>query len=224
MCGRFTLRAAASVVAEQFALFEVPPLVQRFNIAPTQPVAVVRIDPQSAPARRQLVLLRWGLIPSWAKDPAIGNRMINARAETVAQKLSYRSALGRRRCLVVADGFFEWKRTDGGKQPYFIGMADEKPFAFAGLWEAWQGADHSYIESCTILTTEPNSLLRSIHDRMPVILPPETHDLWLDHAEQRPDVLTPLLRPFPSESMTAYPVDTLVNSPANDEPRCVERL
>ena len=224
MCGRFTLRASAGTVAEQFAVFELPPFTPRFNIAPTQPVPVVRIDPQPTEPRRQLVWLRWGLIPSWAKDPAIGNRMINARAETVAGKPSYRAALRRRRCLVVADGFYEWRKAAGQKQPYFIHMADHKPFAFAGLWEAWEGADHSHIESCTILTTEPNDLLRPIHDRMPVILAAEQYDRWLDPATREAEVVLPLLKPFPSEPMAAYAVGTLVNNPGNDEPACVEEL
>ena len=222
MCGRFTLRAPASVVAAQFGLFEMPPFAPRFNVAPTQPVAVVRCSPGQAEPQRELVWLRWGLIPSWAKDPAIGNRMINARAETVAEKPSYRAAFRRRRCLVVADGFYEWARGGKPRQPYFIRMRDDRPFAFAGLWESWQGPDEGPVESCTLLTTEPNELVEPIHNRMPVILPEGDYPQWLDPAVQRPDALAPLLRPFPSERMTAEKVGTYVNSPAHDDARCIE--
>jgi putative SOS response-associated peptidase YedK len=216
MCGRFTLRAPASVVAEQFALFEVPPFAPRFNIAPSQPVPVVRL------ARgRELVWLRWGLIPAWAKDPAIGNRLINARAETVAEKPAFRAALRRRRCLVAADGFYEWQRTGKRKQPYFIRLRDDRPFAFAGLWESWEAPDSSQIESCTLLTTEPNELMRPIHDRMPVILPADGYRVWLDPAMEKPERLLPLFRPYPAEEMTAEPVSTFVNSPAHEGPECI---
>ncbi len=221
MCGRFTLRAPASVVAEQFALFDVAPFPARFNIAPSQPVAVVRLPSQRPEPQRELQWLRWGLIPSWAKDPAIGNRMINARAETVAEKPAYRAALRHRRCLMAADGFYEWQLAGRQKQPYFIHMHDDRPFAFAGLWEIWEGPDHTPVESCTLLTTEPNRLLRPIHNRMPVILAPEDYPQWLDPAIQKPEQLAPLLRSYPSEPMAAHPVSTVVNDPTNDGPQCV---
>jgi putative SOS response-associated peptidase YedK len=221
MCGRFTLRAPASVVAEQFGLLEVPAFAARFNVAPSQPVAVVRLAPERSAAQRELVWLRWGLIPSWAKDASIGNRMINARAETVGEKPAYRAALRRRRCLVVADGFYEWQRIDKRKQPYFIRMRDDRPFAFAGLWEAWEGADSSAIESCTLLTTDANEVVEPIHDRMPVILPSHAYETWLDPSRDVQQVL-PLLKPYPNEPMVAYPVSTAVNSPTVDDPRCVE--
>jgi putative SOS response-associated peptidase YedK len=224
MCGRFTLRAPASVIAEQFSLFELPLLQPRFNIAPTQAVPVVRMVPQHAEPRRQLVFLHWGLVPSWAQDPAIGNRMINARAETAADKPSFRAALKRRRCLVVADGFYEWQREGNRRQPMFIHLRDDRPFAFAGLWESWEGADHSSLESCTILTTAANELIRPIHDRMPVILAQEAYGLWLDPAVQTVDPIQPLMRPYPSEAMEAYAVSTRVNSPVRDQPECLERL
>jgi putative SOS response-associated peptidase YedK len=224
MCGRFTLRAPASVVAAQFGLFETPPLTPRFNIAPTQPVAVVRLAPEAAEPERELAWLRWGLIPGWAKDPAMGSRLINARAETVAQKPAYRAAFRSRRCLVVADGFYEWQRTDGRKQPYFIRLRDDRPFAFAGLWESWQDPDGSPIESCAILTTEPNELLEPIHNRMPVILAPKDYQRWLDPAIRQPQSLEPLLRAFPGDQMIAYPVSTYVNSPTRDDPKCIERV
>ncbi len=222
MCGRFTLRASASVVAEHFAIFELPPFAPRFNIAPSQPVAVVRLAPGGGEPTRELVWPRWGLIPSWAKDPAIGNRMINARAETVAEKPAFRGAFRRRRCLLPADGFYEWQGRGRGKQPYFIRLRDEGLFGFAGLWEHWEGPDHSAVESCTLLTTEPNDLIRQIHDRMPVILSPEDYACWLDPSVEEAGQLLSLLRSFPSDAMTAHPVDTLVNSPANDDPQCVE--
>jgi len=208
------LRAPASVIAEQFALFEVPPFTPRFNIAPSQPVPVVRLVPGQTEPRRELVWLRWGLIPGWAQDAAIGNRMINARAESVAQKPAFRAALRRRRCLLAADGFYEWQRTGRRKQPHFIRMRDDRPLAFAGLWESWEGPDQ-VVESCTILTTDANELMRPIHDRMPVILAPAAYEPWLDPTVQEPQQLAPLLVPYPSEPMTAYPVSTLVNSPTN---------
>ncbi|MFH1923901.1 MAG: SOS response-associated peptidase [Planctomycetota bacterium] len=224
MCGRFTLRAPASVVAAQFGLFEMPPFAPRFNVAPTQPVAVVRCAFDEPKPRRELAWLRWGLIPSWAKDPAIGNRMINARAETVAEKPAYRAAFRQRRCLVVADGFYEWQRLGARKQPYFIRMRDDRPFAFAGLWESWQGPEQGPVESCTLLTTEPNELLEPIHNRMPVILAADDYQQWLDPAVRKPEMLEPLLRPFPAERMIADPVSTYVNSPTRDDPRCIDPI
>ncbi len=221
MCGRFTLRAPGGVVAERFAVFDVPPFTARYNIAPSQPVAVVRLAPGEHKPRRESVWLRWGLIPAWAKDPAIGNRLINARAETAAEKPAFRAALRQRRCLLPADGFYEWRRTDKGKQPYFVRMRDDRVFAFAGLWESWQRPDHSSIESCTLLTTGPNDLIRPIHTRMPVILGPDAYEPWLDPAEQR-ESLSALLVPYPPDAMTAEPVDTWVNNPANDGPKCIE--
>ncbi|HUT13177.1 MAG TPA: SOS response-associated peptidase [Thermoguttaceae bacterium] len=222
MCGRFTLRAPAGVVAEEFALVGVPPFAARFNIAPTQPVPVVRLDPRQTETPREWAWLRWGLIPGWAKDPSIGNRMINARSETVAEKPAFRAALRCRRCLVAADGFYEWQRTGKHKQPYFIRMRDDRPFAFAGLWESWEGPDHAAVESCTLLTTGPNELIRSIHDRMPVILARGDYQLWLDPEIREPEPLVPLWKPYPSEEMAAVPVGPMVNDPANEDPKCIE--
>lgn len=224
MCGRFTLRAPASVVAEQFSIFEISPWKARYNIAPSQPVAAVRMAGAGAKttSRRELALLRWGLIPSWASDPAIGNRLINARAETAAAKPAFRTPFRRRRCLVVADGFYEWQRAGKRKVPHLVRLRDDRPFAFAGLWDLWEGPDHSVIESCTLLTTEANDVVRPIHDRMPVILAPADYDRWLDPAVGDSEELAALLRPYPSDQMTAYAVSPLVNSPANDEPGCVE--
>jgi putative SOS response-associated peptidase YedK len=226
MCGRFTIRAPASVIAEQFALFEAPAFTARFNIAPAQQVPVIRRRSGSVLHGKGLELawLRWGLIPGWAKDAAIGARLINARAETAAEKPAFRAAMRRRRCLVVADGFYEWRQTGRAKQPYFIGLADDRPFAFAGVWESWEGAEHTMIETCTILTTDANELIRPVHDRMPVILPPADYAAWLDPAVEDPRPLAPLLAPYPSEAMRAYPVGDFVNSPAHDSPQCVERM
>jgi len=185
-------------------------------------VAAVRRVPGDG--QRELVLLRWGLVPFWAKDPGIGARMINARSETVAEKPAFRAAFRRRRCLVPADGFYEWRRLERGKQPFYVRLRDERPFAFAGLWEHWEGPDETAIDSCTLLTTEPNDLIRPVHSRMPVILSPKDYDLWLDPGVQKAELLQPLLRPYPSEGMLAYPISTWVNKPKNDSPRCIEPL
>jgi putative SOS response-associated peptidase YedK len=254
MCGRFTLRASARTIAEQFGVFELPPFAARFNIAPTQLVPVIRMRPAAAltpgpsPAtgegNRELVWLRWGLVPSWAKDPAIGNRLINARAETAAEKPAFRAALRKRRCLMVADGFYEWQKAGRAKQPYFIRLRDGRPFAFAGLWECWEAekgtgpicAQHPEgrpgkldlspfpprLETCTLLTTDANDLMRPLHDRMPVIIPPESYNAWLDPATEDPRQLAPLLTPYPSEAMEAFPVGALVNNPKHESPACIE--
>ncbi len=222
MCGRFTLFDSAASVAQGFGLTEVPSLLPRYNIAPSQDVAAVRV-PREGPAR-EIVLLRWGLVPSWAKDPSLGNRMINARAETAAEKPAFRSAIRRRRCLVPASGFYEWKRTSGGKQPYFIRMRAGKAFALAGLWESWKDPGSSVVETCALLTTSPNDLLRPIHDRMPVIVPPRDYDLWLSPEIQDPRELLSLFLPYPFEEMDAFPVGTAVNNPKTDSPRLIEPL
>lgn len=218
------MTSPGEVLAEFFELVEVPPVAPRYNIAPTQPVPVVRTD-RAAKARR-FDLLHWGLIPSWAKDPIIGSRMINARAETVAGKPSFRSAIRYRRCLLAADGFYEWKKIEGQKrkQPYYIHLGDHRPFAFAGLWEHWEGADGSEIESCTIITTEPNALMRPLHNRMPVILHPKDYAVWLDPQVQKPDSVQSLLVPYAGDDLTCCPVSTAVNNPSNDVPACTEPL
>ena len=222
MCGRFTLITPAETIAEQFQLPEVPALAPRYNIAPTQPVAAVR--QRQGNGGRELILLHWGLVPFWAKDPGIGSRMINARSETVAQKPAFRAAFRRRRCLVLADGFYEWQRLERGKQPFYIRLGDESLFALAGLWEHWEGPDETTIDSCTLLTTEANDLVRPVHNRMPVILHPNDYDLWLDPGVQEAELLQPLLSPYPSEGMLAYPISRWVNKPSNDGPQCIEPL
>ncbi len=222
MCGRFSLSQGAEAIAEVFDLAEVPNLEPRYNIAPTSLVPTVLCA--SEHSDRQLRLLRWGLIPSWAKDPAMGARLINARAETVAEKPSFRTAFRHRRCLVVADGFYEWQRQERKKQPFYFRLQDRQPFAFAGLWEHWEAPDGKVIESCTILTTEANELLRPIHDRMPVILDRKDYDLWLDPAVQNAEPLQQLLRPYKADAMMSYPVSTQVNNPANNSPECINSL
>jgi putative SOS response-associated peptidase YedK len=218
MCGRFTLRASPHQLALVFP-GEIPQdLAPRYNIAPTQPVAAVRADA----AGPHFVQLRWGLVPSWAKDAASGARMINARAETVAEKPAFRAAFRRRRCLVLADGYFEWQKLEKAKQPYLIHFRDDRPFAFAGLWERWQPPDAAApLETCTILTTEANDRTRPIHDRMPVILSPPDFAMWLDPNLPQADRLLSLLRPYDSTPLAADPVETWVNKPQHDDPRCV---
>jgi len=221
MCGRFTLRTPAKDIAEVFNLDHVPDLQLRFNIAPSQNVAAVRLDREGR--KRELTMLRWGLIPFWADDPKTGYKMINARAETVAKKPSFRNAFKKRRCLIVADGFYEWQKTNGKKQPFLIHMQDDRPFAFAGLWERWKGGDE-VIESCTIIVTETNEVLEPIHDRMPVILSPDDYDFWLDSEFEGKEKLEEMLRPYTGDDLEAYPVSTMVNNPTNDVEECVERV
>lgn len=222
MCGRFTLTRAADVVAELFELEDVPVLAPRYNIAPTQSVAAVRV-PKDQP-RRELSMLHWGLIPSWAKDREIGSRMINARAETVMEKPSFRNAFKSRRCLIVADGFYEWKKLADGKQPHLIRFRDGRPFAFAGLWEHWEDPESGPVDSCTIITTEPNRLMSTLHNRMPVILPTSAYERWLDPGIKGDDKLAALLVPCGDQDLEAYPVGRQVNNPKNDVPACVARL
>ncbi len=225
MCGRFTLTLVdpATLMAE-FALGgELPPLAPRYNIAPTQPVAAVVRAPNAE--HNRLVLMRWGLIPRWAKDRRIGARLINARAETLHQKPSFRDALRRRRCLVVADGFYEWQKRPAARQPYFVTLQERRPFGFAGLWERWRDpASGKELTTCTLITTAANALLAPIHERMPLILPHEVYAAWLDPTLTDPQAARALLRPLPAEALRAWPVSWRVNSPANDEPSLLEPL
>ncbi len=221
MCGRFVLMTPGKSLAERFELGEIPDLEPRYNIAPTQVVVIIRLDRETL--QRRLAQVKWGLIPFWSKDASIGSTLINARAEIASEKPAFRSAFRFRRCLVPADGFYEWeKRIGGQKQPYLIRNADGTPFAFAGLWESWKGPDGEIIESCTILVTDANDLTRPIHDRMPVILKPKDYDLWLDPSVKDPKLLKPLLRPYPSEEMIVQPVSPKVNKATYDAPDCVE--
>jgi putative SOS response-associated peptidase YedK len=219
MCGRFTLTVDPLDLQEAFPDTTFPPkYAPRFNVAPTQPVLAIAND-----GKNRADFFVWGLIPSWAKDPSIGSRLINARAETLAEKPSFRGGYKYKRCLILADGFYEWKSIPGqkGKIPHFIFLKSRKPFAFAGLWDEWHSHEGGSFRSTTIVTTEPNELMASIHNRMPVILEAEDYATWLDPAPQPPSALQHLLRPFPADKMSAYPVGTLVNSPANDRPELV---
>ena len=222
MCGRFTITATPDQLQEAFPGVVVPAqMAPRYNVAPSQPIAVVPND-----GRNAVDFFVWGLIPSWSKDPAIGNRMINARAETLAEKPSFRTAYKRRRCLILADGFYEWKQIPGkrGKAPHYITLKDRQPFAMAGLWEQWFSPDGSEIKSATIITTEPNELMAQLHNRMPVILQTVDYARWLDPGERTPADLQNLLVPYPAGEMAHYPVSTMVNSPANDVPACIVPL
>lgn len=219
MCGRFTLTVDPAELKEAFANYILPSMfAPRYNIAPSQPILAIPND-----GKNMGDFFAWGLIPMWAKDPSIGNRLINARGETVAEKPSFRGSFKYKRCLILADGFYEWKAGAGKKPktPYFIHMQDRKPFAFAGLWDSWESPDGSSIKTCAIITTEPNELMAPIHNRMPVILHPRDHAKWLDSSPQTPERLFPLIKPFPAEAMSAYPVSTLVNKPDYDSPELV---
>jgi putative SOS response-associated peptidase YedK len=225
MCGRFALIDPAEQLALQFDLPPIADLTPRYNIAPTQPVLAVRQSQGNG--TREWALLRWGLIPSWSKDVAIGSRLINARGETVADKPSFRAAFKRRRCLIPASGFYEWQKQGKTKQPIFITpvnggttSTNRQVFALAGLWESWSGADGSELETCTIVTTTPNELIVPIHNRMPVIVAPEEYDTWL-YGEPEPSLGLHLIRPYPSELMRVTAVSTYVNSPYNEGPQCV---
>lgn len=218
MCGRFTLTADPAQLQAIFGLSTPPPaeLAPRFNIAPSQPVAVI---PNHTP--HAIELFKWGLIPSWAKDPNIGQRMINARAETVAEKPAFRAALKKRRCLVLADGFYEWRREGKHATPMYIRLTDDKPFAIAGLWETWLNPTGEKTLSCTLITTTPNTLMEPIHNRMPVILPPTEYDTWLTEGDLPADTAQKLLKPFDPNLMKAYAVSTLVNNPRMDIAQCI---
>lgn len=217
MCGRFVQATPGEVVAEVFGLSEVPRLAPRYNVAPTQEAAVVRPEAGG----RKLVFCRWGLIPSWAKDPAIGNRLINARAETLSEKPSFRRALVSRRCVIPATGFYEWKRETSGKTPYFFRLQSALPMALAGLWEVWQPEEGPAVASFTIITTEANDFMRGIHDRMPAILPKKSMEAWLDPSLGDASFLCALLKPAPAGWLAAFPVTRQVNNPAYDAPDCI---
>jgi putative SOS response-associated peptidase YedK len=206
------------LLAEIFDLPDLPGLISRYNIAPTQAAAVVR----SSGNARRLDLLRWGLVPSWAKDISAGSRMINARSESLPDKPAFRNAVRFRRCIVPASGFYEWKPEGSHKIPYYISLSDGAPMGFAGIWEVWKTPEGSFLETFAILTTSANPLIAPIHDRMPVILHPDTYGLWLDRDVSNPKQLQPLYPPYPTDLLTLHPVSTLVNSPRNDHPACIE--
>ena len=220
MCGRFSQSLTAEAIAEAFHLTEVPDWQPRYNIAPTQTILAVAMIESGG---RQSKPLRWGLIPSWAKDPAIGAKLINARSETVAEKPSFRSAFKQRRCLILADGFYEWRKQSAKKQPFYFRLKNGNPFAFAGLWERWHDSEDNRLETCTILTTEANRTVNPVHDRMPVMLHAENYDRWLDQSQSL-ESLQALLHPYDDNLMTAYPVSTSVNSALNDTSDCTVPL
>ena len=220
MCGRFTLHTLPDVLQDHFGVDQLPSeLAPSYNIAPSQDIAAVRMLGE----RRRLDMLRWGLVPAWAKDVKIGYRMINARAETVADKPAWRTAFRLRRCLIPADGFYEWRRTADGKQPYHIRMKDGGVFGLAGIWERREAAD-GVLESCSIIVTEANDTIRPVHDRMPVIIAPGDYGAWLDPGLRDPGALQHYLRAWPAGEMEVYPVSSRVNRPVNNDAHCIEAL
>ena len=225
MCGRTNLTATPEELAEAFALDELPTLEPRYNIAPSQPMPVVRMD--GSRRRRRLALLRWGLVPRWAADPGVAGRMINVRAETARTRAAFKDPFRERRGLVPATGFYEWRRAERGRQPYLLRRRDGRPMGLAAVWDRWEpppreNEGRDALESCAILTTPANELVARLHDRMPLVLDPGDYELWLDPAVTDPRRLEPLLRPYPAEEMVAIPVSPRVNSPNNDDPGCLE--
>jgi putative SOS response-associated peptidase YedK len=219
MCGRFALTVDPDDLRESFPEYSFPPVyAPRYNVAPTQPILVLPNDGTS-----QVDFFVWGLIPSWAKEPGIGSRLINARAETLAEKPAFRGAYRNHRCLIFSDGFFEWQTQAGskGKVPHLIRLKSGRPFAFAGLWDRWSSPDGSVVKSATIITTTPNALMAKLHNRMPVILPSDAYAQWVDPSPRPASELQKWLVPYPADQMTAFPVSTLVNRPENDRPEVV---
>jgi putative SOS response-associated peptidase YedK len=219
MCGRYRLSRRKQIIEEQF---ETQPWDDdwspRFNVAPTQPVPVIRQNPKEP--IRELSLMRWGLIPSWAKDTSGAARMINARSETAHTLPAFREAMRLRRCLVPADGFYEWQRRGSAKQPFCFEVGHGELFAFGGLWERWHDPSGQWVKSCTILTTTPNALTSTVHDRMPVILRKDDYDVWLDPGMQNVAAISELLKPYDARLMRCYPVSTRINHVANDDEEC----
>jgi putative SOS response-associated peptidase YedK len=224
MCGRFRVARSKEILEEAFDAEDSLSPVEwspRYNVAPGQAVVAVRQEAEM-PVRR-LAPLRWGLVPAWAKDAAVGYKMINARAETAAARPAFREAMRRRRCLIPADGFYEWKHAGKERLPYCFTLAGNALFAFAGLWEAWKSPQGQMVESCAILTTAPNELVRDVHDRMPVILTPDAYDLWLDPGFTRVEELLPLLKPY-AGAMRRYRVSSRVNQVKNDDAECAAEV
>ena len=221
MCSRFALKSAPEIIRATFGHLNRPNFPPRFNIAPTQPIHIVRT---AAGGARELVLMRWGLLPSWVRDPHDFTTLINARGETAAEKPSFRAAMRHRRCLIPADGFMEWTGQRGAKRPFYLRRPDEGLLAFAGLWELWQGADGSEIESAVILTTQANATLSPLHNRMPVILDPEQFDAWLDCKRVSPADIAEFLAPAADTLLEAAELDPGINNPANDNPEILAPL
>ena len=219
MCGRYAFFSPAEAVRRSFAVEAVPALEPRYNVAPTQAVPAVREGPDG---HRSVALLHWGLVPSWAKDRALGNRMINARCETLAERPAFRRAYRSRRCILPADGWYEWQPGAAGKQPWFIRSRDGEPLGLAGLWETWKDPDGSTLESCAIITTDAAAAIAHIHHRMPVVLPAEAYEAWLDPAGQDLQALGRWLGPCDPARLRAYPVSRRVNNPRNEGPELVE--
>jgi len=219
MCGRFVLHTPPPALADYFDIDAIPDMAASYNITPSQPVAAVRKPGQ----QREMAMLRWGLVPSWAQELKTNYSMINARAETVAEKPAYRTAFRQRRCLIPADGFYEWKQTPDGKQPYYIRMQQDGVFALAGLWERWEKQDE-VVESCSIIVTQANDTIRPVHDRMPVIIRSSDFDRWLDPECRDAAAMKALLQPWPAGEMTAYPVGKYVNRPVNNDAQCIAPL
>jgi putative SOS response-associated peptidase YedK len=220
MCGRFSLTTPAELIAEAFGLDAAPQREARYNVAPTQPVLAVRTPPEGS--GREAVALRWGLISKASRAPPVGPPLINARAETVAERPAFKHALRARRCLVPADGFYEWQGAKGARRAFHFRLRDGAPFGFAGLWEPWAPPDTGVVGSCTVLTTTPNDLVREVHDRMPVMLLPETFSAWLDPTVTEADDLAPLLAPLPADRMSVREVGRAVNDVRCDGPECLE--
>jgi putative SOS response-associated peptidase YedK len=218
MCGRYALYADGEQLAWRFGLPVPHPVPPRYNIAPSQPLLALRHNPDTR--QREWAYLVWGLVPHWAKDPTIGNRMINARAETLQEKPAFRDAYRYRRCIIPANGFYEWQQTGTQKRPYFVRARDDLPMGLAGLWAVWHGADGSELQTCTVITTDANETVRPLHNRMAVILLPDAYEAWLNPSAS-PQSLTPLLRPAPDDLLIAYPVSPRVNNPQNDDPSLI---
>ncbi len=212
MCGRYVITSSPAAIRALFGYPELPNFPPRYNVAPTQPVPVVRLHE----GKRQFVLMRWGLIPAWVKDPKAFSLLINARSDSVIEKPAFRNAMRRRRCLIPADGFYEWKEAGGRKQPYFVHLKSGEPFGFAGLWETWTGPNGEEIDTAAIVTTTANCTLSAVHERMPVILPPEAFDLWLDCAKVDAQTAAALLAPARDDLFAAYEISSAVNRVAND--------
>jgi putative SOS response-associated peptidase YedK len=217
MCARYSFFSVKLFQPE----FDLDPdgIEEHYNIAPTDVVPGIIETAQG----RELQFFQWGLVPSWSKDPTVGQKLINARAETLCEKPSFRTAFKRRRCLLPADGFFEWKGEKGNKQPYFIRMRSHKPFALAGLYEYWEGAEGALV-TCTIVTTEPNELLSTVHNRMPVIVAKDDYGTWLDPKVQTPEPLMPILAPYPSNELEMYPVTRRMSNPGYESPEIIEQV
>ncbi|MBK5274197.1 MAG: SOS response-associated peptidase [Desulfuromonadales bacterium] len=220
MCGRFVNNIPSDELGRIFSLIETPQLEARYNIAPMQQVAVIRNQGD----HNRFDLLKWGFVPSWSKDLSFGSHLINARSETMSEKPTFRHAIKFRRCIIPTSGFYEWDHSGGKKQPYYIQLADHSPMFLAGVWETWKAPDNSLLETFAILTTSANKLVEPIHDRMPVILYPDTFNLWLSHNMHDPEQLQPFYQPFPAAEMIAYKVPDLVNNTRFDSPACIAQV